>query len=216
MATTDTTPKVTTITEATTSKVTMATTDTTPEVSNITGATTSKVTMATTDTTPKVTTTSEDKTFKETSTSEATTPEVSTITGATTPKVTTTTEASTPKVAKTTIATSPEVITTTEATTPKLTTPAPTGCDPITVEIDGNFHYFPSTLYGLVVASNVTCDNGRNSAFKKCDVVGTLWSSNYTYQSCSADTAALLSSLTNQDASEQATTVLFISSEQNI
>ena len=36
---------------------------------------------------------------------------------------------------------------------------------------------------------------GRNSAFKKCDVVGTLWSSNYTYQSCSADTAALLSSL---------------------
>ena len=36
---------------------------------------------------------------------------------------------------------------------------------------------------------------GRASAFKKCDVNGTLWSFNYTYQSCDADTKALLDSL---------------------
>merc|ERR1712096_499991 len=55
-----------------------------------------------------------------------------------------------------------------------------------------------------------------NSAFKKCDVNGTLWSMNYTYKSCNADTAEILNSLSNQDASEQATTVLFLSSEKNI
>ena len=72
-----------------------------------------------------------------------------------------TTSQVTSKAVTNTTDTTPKVTTTTEATTPKLTTPAPTGCDPITVEIDGSFHHFPSTLFGLVVASNVTCDNGN-------------------------------------------------------
>ena len=50
---------------------------------------------------------------------------------------------------------------TTEITTREAITPGSTGCDPITVEIDGNYHHFPSTLFGLLISSNVTCDNGN-------------------------------------------------------
>ena len=104
-------------------------------------------------------------TSKAVTTTEATASKVTTTSDATSAKVTTTKSQTIPKVATTTEATTPKVITTTEATTPKLTTPAPTGCDPITVEIDGNYHHFPSTLFGLVVASNVTCDNGKLFSF---------------------------------------------------